>query len=260
MDATSKVSVAKYGGGIVSSVEDIIAREYALTIILDGDELITLLCTPQNLEYLAVGFLVSESIIADRKDVKNIRVFEDKGIVELETTKSSTLAKKLYGKRTMTTGCGKGATFYNAVDSLSCKIVDSDMKVYAQDILELMRKFNKCSDLFTNTGGVHSACLCTDKEFLLFHEDIGRHNALDKIIGEAVTKGIELTDKLILTTGRISSEILIKAAKRGIPVIVSRSAPTDLAVELANELGVTVIGFARGARMNIYSKKERIVY
>jgi len=121
-----------------------------------------------------------------------------------------------------------------------------------------MRDFNKRSELFLNTGGVHSVALGTDEGILLFHEDVGRHNAMDKTIGEASLKNIELFDKTVLTSGRVSSEMLIKAAKGQIPVIVSRSAPTDLAVELANNLGITIIGFARGQRMNIYSNPGRV--
>lgn len=260
MNLTEKVFIIKYDGGAVSKLEDIVVKEYALTIILDGEEFITLLCTPESLEYLTVGFLLSESIIKGFEDVRSIRVFEDKGVVEVDTKSSSDIAKKLYGKRTMTTGCGKGATFYNAADSLSCRKVAGDLKVAAQDIIELMRKFNKNSELFLSTGGVHSAALSSEKEILLFHEDIGRHNALDKVIGEAAFKGIETENKIMVTSGRVSSEILVKAAKRNIPMVISRSAPTDLAIAFANKLGITVIGFARGNRMNIYSRDDRVLY
>jgi FdhD protein len=146
------------------------------------------------------------------------------------------------------------------VDSLSCRSVTGDVKVDVQDIIELMKKFNKNSELFLSTGGVHSVALCQGKEILLFHEDIGRHNALDKVIGEAAFKGIDTSDKMMVMSGRISSEILIKAAKRKIPIVISRSAPTDLAIDYANNLGITVIGFARGNRMNIYTRDDRIMY
>jgi FdhD protein len=260
MNLTERVFVIKYDGGAVSKFEDIVVKEYALTIVLDGVEFITLLCTPEMLEYLTIGFLLSESIIKGFEDIRSIRVFEDRGIVEVNTEESSSIAKKLYGKRTMTTGCGKGATFYNAVDSLSCRSVTGDVKVDVQDIIELMKKFNKNSELFLSTGGVHSVALCQGKEILLFHEDIGRHNALDKVIGEAAFKGIDTSDKMMVMSGRISSEILIKAAKRKIPIVISRSAPTDLAIDYANNLGITVIGFARGNRMNIYTRDDRIMY
>ena len=260
MELTRDIPIIKYENGTVSSIDDMVVKEYALTIILDGEEFITLLCTPSSLDCLAVGFLLSESIIKSKADIKKIKVDEEKGIADVTTIESSLIAKNLHGKRTMTTGCGKGSTFYNAMDSLSCKKVSSGMELSVQAILELMRDFNKRSELFLSTGGVHSVALGTDAGIMLFHEDVGRHNAMDKVIGEASLKDILLSDKIVLTSGRVSSEMLIKAAKGQIPVIVSRSAPTDLAVELAGQLGITVIGFARGQRMNIYSNSGRIIF
>ena len=259
MDLTKDIPIIKYENGTVSSVVDIVVKEYALTIMLDGEEFITLLCTPSSLDCLAVGFLLSESVIKSKNDIEKLRIDEEKGIIEVSTIESSIIAKRLHGKRTMTTGCGKGSTFYNALDSISCKKVSSNIEISAHDILELVRAFNKMSELFLSTGGVHSVALAEDTGIKLFHEDVGRHNAIDKVIGEASLKDIQLSDKLVLTSGRVSSEMLIKAAKGRIPVIISRSAPTDLAVELAKQLGITVIGFARGQKMNIYSNPERII-
>ncbi len=258
MDLTRDIQITKYENGAVSSVDDVVVKEYALTIMLDGEEFITLLCTPSSLDCLAVGFLLSESIIKSKTDIKKVKVDEEKGIAEVNTFESSIIAKKLHGKRTMTTGCGKGSTFYNAVDSLNCKQVSGAIELNAQTILELMKDFNKRSELFLNTGGVHSVALASGGGIIIFHEDVGRHNAMDKVVGEAALKDIELPDKIVLTSGRVSSEMLIKAAKGQVPVVVSRSAPTDLAVKLAKQLGITVIGFARGQRMNIYCNPERI--
>lgn len=258
MELISNIPIIKYENGAVSPKDDIVVKEYALTIILDGEEFITLLCTPSSMDCLALGFLLSESIIKSKDDIRKIRIDEDKGIADVTTYETSIIAKNLHGKRTMTTGCGKGSSFYNAMDSLSCKKVSGTIEFSAEEILELMKAFNKRSELFLNTGGVHSVALGNAAGIILFHEDVGRHNAMDKIIGEASMKAIVLSDKMVLTSGRVSSEMLIKAAKAGIPVLISRSAPTDLAVELAGRLGITVIGFARGRRMNIYSNPERI--
>jgi len=260
MELTKDVAIIKYDNGEVLSIKDVVVKEYALTIILDGEEFITLLCTPSSLDSLTVGFLLSESIIKSKADIKRIRIDEGKGIADVTTVESSLIAKKLHGKRIMTSGCGKGTSFYNAVDSLSCKKVSQIIELKAESILGLMKDFNKRSELFLNTGGVHSVGLAADEGIILFHEDVGRHNAMDKIIGEASLKDIKLSDKMILTSGRVSSEILIKAAKGQIPIIISRSAPTDLAVELAGKLGITVIGFARGQKMNIYSNPKRIKF
>lgn len=258
MELTRDINIIRYDNGTISNIDDIVVKEYALTIIVDGEEFITLLCTPASLDCLTVGFLLSESIIKSCNDIKRIRVDEDRGISEVITFESSTIAKRLSGKRTMTTGCGKGSTFYNAVDSISCRKVTGEIEIRGKELLELMKEFNKRSELFQNTGGVHSVALASPSGILLFHEDVGRHNAMDKVIGEAGLKALGLTDKLVLTSGRISSEMLIKATKAQIPIIISRSAPTDLAVELAAQLGITVIGFARGQRMNIYSNAGRI--
>lgn len=260
MELTRDIGIVKYENGGALPTDDTVIREYALTIILDGEEFITLLCTPSSLDFLAAGFLLSESIIKSRDDIKKIKMDEEKGMAFVDTFESSVIAKKLHGKRTMTTGCGKGSTFYNAMDPLSCRKVSGDLMLNAQAVLELMKDFNKRSELFLNTGGVHSVALADAEGVMLFHEDVGRHNAMDKVIGEAAMKGVGLSDKIVLTSGRISSEILLKAVKAQIPVIVSRSAPTDLAVELAGRLGVTVVGFARGQRMNIYSNPERIKF
>lgn len=258
MELTRDIQITKYDNGVISAVDEIIVKEYALTIILDGEEFITLLCTPASLDCLVVGFLLSEGVIKSKDDIKTIRLDEAKGMAEVITFESSAIAKRLYGKRTVTTGCGKGSAFYNAIDAMTSRRVSADTAADAIAVLELMKEFNKKSELFLNTGGVHSVALVGDSGILLFQEDIGRHNAMDKIIGEASLKGISLTDKLLLTSGRISSEMLIKAAKGQIPIIISRSAPTDLAVELAEQLGIAVVGFVRGQRMNVYSNALRI--
>lgn len=133
------------------------------------------------------------------------------------------------------------------------------MRAKAVSILNLSNKLNENSQLFKETGGVHSCALCSEEEIIMFHEDVGRHNALDKIVGEAFLKEIPFEDKILITSGRISSEMIIKTAKQRIPIIVSRSAPTELSVGIAKELGITLIGFARGRRMNIYQGEERII-
>ncbi|MDO5707300.1 MAG: formate dehydrogenase accessory sulfurtransferase FdhD [Andreesenia angusta] len=237
--------------------EDSIITEYPFTIFLNGKEFITLLCTQSSLDYLLVGFLVSEGLIDKKEDIESIKIDEEKGIGYVETVKKTNLMEKLYGKRTLTSGCGKGTVFYSVVDSFKSKKVDSNFKMNLEEIRDLVRKFNRYSEMFLQTGGVHSCALSDGKEILVFGDDIGRHNALDKIIGKAVMSDIALDDKIVLTTGRISSEIMIKIAKRGIPAVVSKSAPTELAIKIANDLNITTIGFARGLKMNVYTNIDR---
>lgn len=253
MDDTKKYKILRLNGEDNQNDTDIIVVEYPFTIFINDEEFVTLLCSPSSLKYLAIGFLHSEGIINKKEDVANITVDEDNGHAYVYTKSKNILAEKLYGKRTITTGCGKGTIFYNVMDSFKSKSVKKNISVKKENIIKLISEFNKKSELFVSTGGVHSCALCQEDKIILFEEDIGRHNALDKILGRALLEDVDLKDKMILTSGRISSEILIKVAKRQIPILVSRSAPTSLAVDIARELNIILIGFARGKKMNIYS-------
>lgn len=238
--------------------QDLVIKESPLTIFLNSEELVTLLCTPEDLKNLAVGFLYSEGILQSKEEIEKITLDEEKSIIWIETKGDKAFVKKLISKRLITSGCGKGVTFYNAVDLISSKKVASRVEISSQEISNLMNKMEDQSQLFRATGGVHSAALCDNKDILIFSEDIGRHNAIDKIFGKCLLEGIQTDDRMIITSGRISSEILLKIAKRNIPIIISRAAPTNLAVKLANKLGITLIGFARGRRINIYANDRRV--
>ena len=253
MTGTKEYDIIRVKGEEIYEETDYVIVEHAFTIFLNDNEFITLLCTPSSLEYLAIGFLHSEGLIKSKEDIKNIRIDKEKGIAYVYTKNKTNLSEKLYGKRTITTGCGKGTVFYNVIDSFKSKKIKNDTKINTDDIKKLIRTFNKESELFLKTGGVHSCALCDSENILIFEEDIGRHNALDKIIGKVFMQGMDISDKMILTSGRISSEVLIKVAKIGLPIIVSRSAPTNLTIEMAKDLNITVIGFVRGDKMNIYS-------
>lgn len=256
MDNTKKVDIIRIKGEEISEEDDVVILEYPFTIFINDEEIITLLCSPNSLEALTVGFLYSEGFISSLYDIKNIRIDEDKGIAYVHIPKIDKFSEKFRGKRTITSGCGKGTVFYNVLDSFKSKKIEEQLPIKIENIKSLVREFNKKSELFINTGGVHSCALCHISNIIIFQEDIGRHNALDKVFGTALLEGIDTKDKIILTSGRISSEILIKAAKRQIPVIVSRSAPTSLSIEMARKLNLTLIGFARGEKMNIYSQIE----
>lgn len=232
--------------------------EMPLTIYVNDEELVTLLCTPERMDHLALGFLWSEGVLDGKDDVKKVVVDEEKGTVWVDAAKDKEFIKNLMFKRLITSGCGKGTTFYSVVDSMGSKKITSEVKVSPVQILDLMVNFQKTSELYQATHGVHSAALATPEEILLFREDIGRHNAIDKILGQCLMDGTSLSDKLIITSGRISSEVLLKTAKRGIPVLISRTSPTNLGVRLADKLGVTLIGFVRGGKMNVYTHGERI--
>ena len=258
LSETASLSILKITEEGRSKVDDVVAREFPLTIILNNQELVTMLCTPKELDSLAIGFLASEGIIGKKSDIKQVSVDENRGVVRVETTEEHITANELIFKRLITSGCGRGASFYTAADVQNRARVELATTVSAEEIASLMREFQHHSELYRNTGGVHSAALCDRKQILVFNEDIGRHNAIDRIFGQCLMKGINTAGLIIVTSGRISSEILLKVARGNIPIIISKSAPTDLSVKMASELGITLLGFARGHRVNVYTNDWRI--
>ena len=255
---TEKVSILKFTETGSSSIEDMVAKESPLTIILNNRELVTLLCSPENLRYLAVGFLFSEGLLKSKDEIKKIMVDDRRGVVRVETEGDEEPASDALFKRFITSGCGRGASFYSAIDAQDQVKVESQVKISTLEVLALVHEFQHRSQIYRSTGGVHSAALCDIRDVLVFGEDIGRHNAVDKIFGSCILNDIATDDHIIITSGRISSEILLKIARRNVPIIVSKSAPTNLGVRLANDLGVTLVGFVRGKRMNVYTHDERI--
>lgn len=257
---TTEAEIVRIRNLARSKETDRVVLETPLTIFLNDSEFITLLCSPDKLECLAVGFLRSEGLITGAADIEKIDLDYEKKIVYIKTVSKNDLVDKLYGKRMITSGCGKGSLFFSALDSLQSKQkIESPLQVKAGEVYKLVSAMQEKAQLFKSTGGVHSAALAERGEILYYNEDIGRHNAVDKIVGQCTLKDIDLGDKLLLSSGRISSEIVIKGAKLGLPLIVSRSAPTSLAVELARETGITLVGFARGKRLNVYSHDYRII-
>jgi len=257
MDNVERFPIQRVSKEDRQDTEGIVIKELPLTIILNNHELVTLLCSPTDLKYLAIGFLASEGFLKSKDEINRIIVDDVRGVVRVETKEDKELASELLFKRLITSGCGRGASFYSAADAASQK-VDSQIKISAHEVFALANEFQHSSQLYLATHGVHSSALCDTKKILVFSDDIGRHNAIDKILGECILKDIPTEDRLIITSGRISSEILHKVAKRGIPVLISKSVPTNLGVRLANELGITLIGFVRGKRMNIYTNGWRV--
>jgi FdhD protein len=241
-----------------SSIEDEVVRESSLTIILNNQELATLLCSPTNLRYLAIGFLFSEGLLKSKDEIRKIMVDERRGVVRVETVRGEEFDREALFKRLITSGCGRGASFYSATDVQGRVKFESGVELSPLEVLALVNEFQQRSRIYRATGGVHSAALCDMKNILVFSEDIGRHNAIDKIFGECILNDIATEDYIIITSGRVSSEILLKVARRSVPIIISKSAPTNLGLRLAADLGVTVVGFVRGRRMNVYTHVGRI--
>lgn len=259
MNYTKEYNILRINKDYKNKEKDTVVVESPFTIFIDEKEIITLLCTPKSLEELSIGFIISEGFIDSMGDIEKIRIDEKSSIGYVSLKRKNIFTEKFQGKRTITSGCGKGTVFYNILDSFKSKKIENPLDIDVETIKQNMRDFNKRSELFLETGGVHSCGLYGGKEMLIFEEDIGRHNALDKIIGKALKENIDLKDKMIFTSGRISSEILIKTAKRQISTIVSRSAPTSLAIDMAKQLGINLVGFVRGEKLNLYTNLNKLV-
>ncbi len=256
---SKKVNIVQIISERREGLRDDIVREVPLTILVNEKELVTLQCSPHNLEYLTIGFLLSEGVIGKGVEVEYINLNKKGWYIKVGLRGDFSIDKYLSGRRIIGSGCGGIFTFYRDVDAQRCFPLEDGTEYSSQEISSLMRQFQQSSLTFKDTGGVHSCALCDREGIEIFAEDIGRHNAMDKIFGECFIKKISTQDKFILTSGRVSSEILIKTVKQKVPIIASHSAPTDLAVGLAEKLNMTLIGFVRGHRMNIYTNNYRII-
>lgn len=239
------------------TAEDVVAQEVPFTLNLAENELVTLLCSPFDLEDLVRGFLFTSGIIRNLSDIKKILIDTRRWSCCIEGVDAD--VEKLMFKRLYTSGCGKGALFYNVFDVAHRAKIISGFKIAAGLICAMMSDFQKRSETYLKTGGVHSAALANKGGILVFREDIGRHNAIDKVIGHALSQNETFEDKILITSGRISSEVVFKVKKCGMPAVISRAAATDQAIRLAREMNLTLVGFARGSRMNVYSAEERII-
>ncbi len=248
-----KVSADRIDGTI-----DEVAAELPVRLVLNDQQLVTLLCTPTELEELAVGFLLSEGILLDRSHIGEIALSRTEPVIRIRLSSLPPDWETLFDSRAISSGCGKGITFTNYDRSRDRRIDAEGPLLSLDDIRRLLAEFRNISSLYLETGGVHSAALSDGREILFFSEDIGRHNAVDKLIGKAFLKGISIENKILLTSGRVTSEIMTKAGRNRFPVLISRAAPSCMAVNYAEDMGITLVGFARGDRMNVYTWPNRI--
>jgi len=255
-----KVPILRLTEESIGTIDDVVVREFPLTIILNDQELVTLLCTPRDLKYLAIGFLTSEGLLGSQDEIKKVIVDERRGVVRVQTEADRIAANNLVFRRLITTGCGRGASFYSAADTQNQVMIESRTLMSTHQVLSLANDFQHRSEIYRVTGGAHSAALCDTENILVFNEDIGRHNAVDKVFGECRLQDIPTDERVMVTSGRISSEIVLKVAKRNIPILISKAAPTDLAVKLARDLGMTLLGFVRGKRISAYTNDWRITH
>jgi len=245
-------NITKYNDGKLTKQEDEIVAEYWLDLFVDEVMFVRLLCTPESLESLAVGFLKSDGIIASIEDVKNIRVDSLENAVFVDTKNPEITREKVAGKKVNIVGTSKGIVSDSLYEA-SVPEVRLNPKLDIEKILDLVEEFSSMSGLFSSTGGAHSCAVSDGQRLLDFKEDIGRHNAVDKVVGSCMIAGIDTSDKLLILSGRVSSEMLLKAMNAGFCAVISRAAPTDAAVDIARSKGVILCGFVRGRKMNMYT-------
>ncbi|MFA5528736.1 MAG: formate dehydrogenase accessory sulfurtransferase FdhD [Peptostreptococcales bacterium] len=232
MKCVRPVKILKVRDKMQHEMEDYVVVEYELSLSINGSEFIRFICTPEKMEELAIGHLYSENIIKDYDSITGIQfetLDEESGKMNLDITHPDSFVDNYH-------------------------VLNAHPELDLERISQIMRVFNKRSRLFMDTGGVHS-CGITDlntEDILYFAEDIGRHNALDKVVGWMLKEKADFKDKILLTSGRVSSEIVYKALSAKIGVLVSRSAPTSKALSIAAKYNMTIVGFARGNRLNVY--------
>ena len=254
-------TITRYLNGKIEKVDDVVATEKPFTIKLNEKEFATFVCTAEYIEDMVIGFLASEGVIRKFTDIEDVWTQEKEGFVHVKTNYTNAFYEKFHSKRYITSCCGKsrqGFVFFNDA-KLSHHFKQVNVQLTYQDCFRLMEEMQTRSAVFQETGGVHNAALCTREGVLLSRLDIGRHNALDKIYGHCLRHQVPLEDKIIVFSGRISSEIVTKAAKIGCEIVLSKSAPTEMALELAEELGMTTVGFIRNSSLNVYTRPDRIV-
>jgi len=242
-----------YREGVLQDTIDPVVIEAQMTIVVNGTELAALACSPANLEELAVGYLVSEGLLSKGQSINSLELRPDHTVwIKGDLTLEDATARV----RVVNTCMGRGQTSPGLPGSIEAS--RSICLFNAHDLLMVINELNNSSETFRLTGGVHSAGLGQGSSLLVRYEDIGRHNAVDKVFGFAFLNNISMDDKFLVLSGRIAGEILMKAARSGVSLILSRSAPTLKTVELAEDLGLTIVGFARGERFNVYTHWDRI--
>ena len=256
---TAAARVVRIRDGERSEADDQVVREESVILYVAGQRLLRLQCLPVQVGDLAIGLLATSGLLEPgaappqvdyRPEAREVHVALDIAEAALDDLKES-----------LTLGSGCGSTFSPAgeFDPFDCaRKIDTSFAIDPELISRAMTAFMRRSTLFQETGGVHSAAVCEGEEVVAFADDIGRHNAVDKVIGACWRRGIDLVDKIALVTGRLSRELVAKAIPVSLPVLVSRGAPTAAGIALAEQANLTLIGFARAGRMNVYAAEWRL--
>jgi FdhD protein len=253
--ATQKIQLVEYLGEQSRLRESHVIVETPVSLTVNGQPWLTFMCTPVDLEALAVGFLYNEGLIEKREEVADVRLCASGDNVDVWLTHP--LEKPSEWRRT--TGCTGGVTSVD--DEKAAPLHTNHHHLYAtEDIYALLSQLIDAQQLYRISGGVHTSILSDGKRRLVSAEDIGRHNTLDKIAGYCFLKELQSEQRVLLTTGRISSEMLQKAARLDAALLISHTSPSALSIQLAHNAGITLIGYARPNRFIVYAHPERITH
>jgi len=249
-----EVNLTRIKGNKREEISDLVARETTFTILLNKKKFVTLNCSPEKYKFLGLGFLYTSGILQKKEDIISLDINEKQDLMDIEIKGVSLSSEDIINSNLWIESYQQQEE--QGETPLS---VGTSLKINSNLIYSLVSEMQERANFFKFTGGVHSCALVGKSEsIILFSEDISRYNTIDKILGEAFVKDISTEDKIILTSCRITSGILKKIIIGKLPVLISRAAPTDLAIKLAKRMGITLIGFVRGERMNIYTHPERI--
>ncbi len=256
----SRLSVAVTGiDHSGATVETTVITERPLTLFLNGQEIVTMMTIGDHPELLAVGYLLNQNMLRHDDEIIGIDYDHDIDTVVVRTARETDYEDKLR-KKTQTSGCAQGTVFGDLMEQIDEIELNARARVRTSELYALQKKINTAPSLYLKAGAIHGCVLCQEDRPLLYVEDVGRHNAVDKIAGYMFLNGIKPDDKLFYTTGRLTSEMVIKTVKMGIPILASRSGFTAWGVELAREAGLTLIGRMRGQRFVVLSGEARVVF
>lgn len=240
-------------------VETAVVTERPLTLFLNRQEIVTMMTIGDHPDYLAVGYLLNQNMLRPDDEIEAIDYDEELEVVVVRTKRETDYEEKLQ-KKIRTSGCAQGTVFGDLMERFDEIQLSKEARLHTSWLYALTRKINSAPSLYLEAGAIHGCVLCQGDRPLIYMEDVGRHNAVDKIAGYMLLKGIEPADKIFYTTGRLTSEMVIKTVQMGIPILISRSGFTAWGVELARKAGLTLIGRARGRRFIALSGEERIIF
>ena len=234
-----------------------VVQESALTIFLNNQEIVTLMSIGDHPKYLSVGYLLNQNMLKSTDKIKSIEYDSDISVVVVRTNRKTNYEKTLRKKIT-TSGCAQGTIFGDIYEEIQKTKIKSRLKISPKSIYEISKKINLTPSLYLEAGAVHGCVIIKNDRPIIYMEDVGRHNAVDKITGYMFLNKIKTNDKIFYTTGRLTSEMIIKTVKMKIPILISRSGFTSWGVELAVKTNLTLIGRAKGKKYTVLSGTHRI--